>query len=219
MPENKPDKAARMAALESAKADRDTAEQRLAELLGQVEQARVDAATAVAAHELMEQEATSEEREAARVNAEQNAARHRSICAAHRENIEARKGGPAFRGAGGHVEPIDHKTIRVMTIDDKTHHVVSAHGLKLGHRGFDPDGKPREASRYTGACKISVDAPHDELAHERFDQTREVDCKGCLAAIDTVAPSDYLTADEQLAHQRAKNEQRNRESNARARRQ
>lgn len=199
--------------LEEAKQTAVDADARLAELLGQVEDAQIARMSAMEAVETAHLEATAEERAAKLAEAEVNEHRHRTMCREQCDHIASRKGGDPYRSSP---EPNpDPTAIGKMMLDGHTHEIVAAHGLKHGHRGFGD--QPREASRFVAACKLSVDAPHDELHHERFDQTSEVDCPGCLAAAQegTAPRSDYLTADEHQAHQRALNKTRNREARQR----
>lgn len=116
--------------------------------------------------------------------------------------------------------PIDHSAIATFTIDGSVHQVIAIHGLMLDHKGSGD--KARDANRYLAACGLSIDAPHDELVHDRFVQG-EPDCKTCAAnlkAMDAGEIEDrrgeYLTADEQIAFARAKQKEANRRSSERA---
>lgn len=202
--------------LEAAKLASESADDKVADLLGQLEEAQDQARLAAIARESAEGAAFAKDIAKAKAEAKANHSRQRADHDKHVQHIEARK--KAARG----VDP-DHTKLEVATLGDKVHQIVSAHGLKLGHHGFrgpparkpgegNPKGRP--ASRYKMACGLSVDAPHDELHHERFEQGKEVDCQRCLDAIAAgTTRSDYLTSDEQLAHARAEVKRKNRESN------
>jgi hypothetical protein len=91
----------------------------------------------------------------------------------------------------------------------------------LGHQGHGDE--PRDGNRYLAACLLSVDAPHDELLHDRFVQGKKPDCTACatnLKAMDAGEIEDrraeYLTADEQIALARARQKEANRRSSERA---
>jgi len=189
------DKETRLAALEAAKAHAEASTSSLSDLEAQFNAAREEALAAASAHEIALAAAFAEEDAQALATATANEERHARECVEHRRHIASRKS----------ETPPDHTAIEVVAIDGATHEVVAAHGLLLGHRGFG--GEAREGSRYGCACGLSVDVPHDELDDERFEQGKAVDCGACNTA--GVAKSDYLTANEQLAHARAENKLRN----------
>lgn len=205
-----------LAKLETAKLASQFAEEKVADLMGQLEAAQEQQRLAEIARQSAEAAAFAEDITKAKAEAEANHSRQRADHDKHVQSIEARK-------QQMNDEPIDHTKLEVATLGGKVHQIVSAHGLKLGHHGFrgpparkpgegNPKGRP--GSRYKMACGLSVDAPHDELYHERFEQGKEVDCQRCIDAIAAGATrSDYLTSEEQLAHARAEVKRKNRESN------
>ena len=115
--------------------------------------------------------------------------------------------------------PVDHTQIaqiETFTVDGATHQIVAIHGLMLGHKGVGVE--PREANRYHAACGLSIDAPHDELVHDRFIQATP-DCTVCqtsLAAMERgEAPdrrSECLQADEHIALVRVRQAEANQQS-------
>ncbi len=165
-------------------------------------------AKAAAEAESAQQAAFADEIAEAKRVAEENELRHKAEHAKHCHGIQDRKA--AREAKGEHC--CAHDKVAKMTIDGSTHHVVKAHGLLAGTAGF-AGGAPREGSRYYAACGLTKDTPHDELDHECFDQGVEVDCPDCLAL--EVAPSDYLTAKEHIAHVRAQNAKANKASGRR----
>lgn len=206
----KPDKASLIAKADLATSTRESAEKRVAELAAELEAARQQHTDATAAEEKAHAEAFAEERAASAAEAKANHERHHQEHAAHRASIAARR----TAREKAEPSPIDHTSLKVMTIDGKTHEIVAAHGLMLGHHGFGD--KARDASRYTAACGLSVDAAHDELDHERFEQQAAPNCPACKQALLEMdngerkdLRSDYLTADEQLAFAREQNKRRN----------
>ncbi len=171
--------------------------------------AREANAKAAAAVEAAHEAAFAEEIAEAKRVAEENELRHKAEHAKHCHGIQDRKA--AREAKGEHC--CAHDKVAKMTIDGSTHHVVKAHGLLAGTAGF-AGGAPREGSRYYAACGLTKDTPHDELDHECFDQSKTVDCSVCFV-VDDVAPSDYLTAKEHIAHVRAQNAKANKASGRR----
>lgn len=206
-------KAQRIADHEAAKTRAEQAASSLANLMAQVaaaqDEQRLTAEAASASH----LEAFAEEIAAETKRCKDNEDRHKAACAKHCESIEQRGKAREAKGEAA----CAHDSVSVVTLDGKVHTVVSAHGLKLGTRGFaghDRD-KPCEGSRYKVACGLSVDAAHDELDHERFDQTKTANCPKCAGAIAMMDSGelpdergDYLTSAEQLAHAKAENERK-----------
>lgn len=200
------DKTARLDAHDRAKGQAETTRRRLEQLGAEFEEAKKAHMDAVADVEATEQAAFSEEQAEHHKRCQDNEHAHKHAHGRHCRNITERRREREARG-----ESIDHKMISVVTIDDATHLVVAAHGLLHGAHGFEGGKGRREASRYTMACELSVDSPHDELDHERFDQTKIADCRTCLSAMMEMAAgtrpdlrSEYLSSEEHLAHIRAK---------------
>jgi hypothetical protein len=189
--------------LEAAKLATESADAKLAALSEELQEAYAARVAAEQEAELLHAQAYAAEIAKAKADTEANEKRHRAECKKHCEHIEARKAAHA---------PADHQTLMVVKIDGKVHQIVRAHGLLHGHHGF-AGSERREASRYYTAEGYSIDAAHDELAHERFDQTQPVDCPICLELAGAVT-SDYLTADEHIAMVRAEQKRKNAASSA-----
>lgn len=189
--------------LEAAKRNVDTKNQRLAALLDEVSKAQAEVFAAADVHQQAEVEAHAEEVAEAQLVAQANEKRHHEECHKHCKKMSERR-----KARRDH--KCDHTKIQVMTIDGKTHTIVAAHGLKLGHKGFESTAK--EASRYRAACGLSVDAPHEEVHHhERFDQDVPANCEDCATALKGMESgsvqdlrSEYLTGDEHQAYVRAR---------------
>jgi hypothetical protein len=227
--EKLPAKTARLARHESAVKTAEEANANLRALEEQFLAAKAKSLVATEEAEAAYQDAYAEEITEAARTAKENEDRHHEEHGKHCKSIEERKAARVARGEAA----CAHDAIKVITIDGFTHPVVSAHGLFLGTHGFkqprgaidklNPATEPRAGSRYKVACGYSVDAAHDELDHERFDQTKKPDCTACADAIGAmdqkVIPDtrgDYLSAKEQIAHARAENARRNKESSLRA---
>ncbi len=212
------DKTARLTTHDAAKSEAERAEAELRELEAKLEAAKAGHAEALIAVDKTYSEAYAEEIAEGARQVEANDKRHKAECAKHCKSIESRRAAREKRGEAA----IAHDAITVVTIDDVVHQVVAAHGLFLGTHGFTQDRKePGAGSRYKVACGYSIDAPHDELDHERFDQTKKPDCPACekaLAAMETGemedARSDYLTSKEQITFARFENAKRNKASSA-----
>lgn len=216
---DKLDKSARIKALDEAKANVETAHANLAELEQRFLDAKAGYATSIMAAEKAHEEAFAEEHEAAARDAKENDKRHRAHCEKHCKDIEQRK---KAREAKGEHELRPHD-VKVVAIDGAIHQVIAAHELMLGACGFHTASKPRPGSRFLVACGYSVDAPHDELDHERFDQAAAT-CPRCQGALAKMAAGeipdrrgDYLSSKEQIAHARAENERRKKTSTERPR--
>ena len=213
------DKAGRMVRHEEAAAKAVDTGRTLLELRAATAAAEIAHAEALGEAEKLYGEAYADDMLAQMVEAETNEKRHKEAHGAHCHGIGRRR---AERLAKGESEP-DHRSIKVFTVDGATHEVVSAHGLLVGCHGFAGD-RCADGSRYKAGCGISVDARHDELDHERFDQTRAPNCAACGSAIAMMgtgelpdARSEYLTAAEAVAHTRARHKRENRDSSERER--
>ncbi len=240
MPTDKPtdkmpaDKNARLTTHDAAKSEAERAEAEVRDLEARLEAAKAGHAQALVTVQETHAEAYAEELSEHAINVEVNDLNHKKECEKHCKGIESRRAARVSRGESA----VAHDAITVVTIDDLVHTVVSAHGLFLGTHGFNLDrkrkapadlstpfaGDPMEAgdppthpgSRYKVACGFSVDAAHDELDHERFDQTKSPDCPACAKALAMMeagemkdARSDYLTSKEQIALARKENANRN----------
>lgn len=149
----------------------------------------------------------------ARANAQENHDRHCRQVDQHRDELAERR---TARGheAGSPAVWIDPDSILTVTVDGATHVVTERSDLKLGHHGMTgrPHLKedPRHGSRFKVACGMTVDAPHDELVSERFEQ-RKSDCAACLAELAAptekapsfVTPVPALTPEERALLQAA----------------
>ncbi|HZJ65894.1 MAG TPA: hypothetical protein VFD36_20445 [Kofleriaceae bacterium] len=208
----KPDKQSLLKVADTAKLVREEAEAKVLDLAAQLEAARQAQTDAEAAHEAAHAEAYAEEIAAAAAEAKANHERHEKDGARIAAQLKVKREAREKAGV-----PLDHTAIEVFTVDGKTHQVIAAHGLALGHAGF-AGGERRDGSRYKAACGLSVDAPHDELDHARFDK-KPADCPKCAQAIADMDAgkipdqrSEYLTGEEQLAHARRVNKERNAKS-------
>ncbi len=160
-------------------------------------------------------EANAEEILALADAAEVNQKRHDNECRKHCDHIQKRRGERKHRGG----QRCAHDQVKVFTVDGETHTVVSAHELLVKPHGFGTE--PRDGSRYRAACDMTVDAPHDELDHDRFDQSKTASCTRCADVVAKMDAgeipnkrSDYLSAAEHLAHVRKETRRRNRGESA-----
>jgi hypothetical protein len=211
------DKAGRMAKHELALAAVDTARKSLLDVREAAVAAEIAHAEALAEAERLYGEAYAEDIMAAVQTAKVAEKRHAHQCEEHRARIHKRR---LEREKRGDALPAPH-LIKVFTVDGATHEVVSAHELLVGSTGI-ASGKPAHGSRFKAGCGLSVDAPHDELDHERFDQTAAPSCAKCGAAIAMMGTGEiadergeYLSSKEQLAHVRGVYRRRNQESSGR----
>lgn len=157
--------------------------------------------------------AYAEEIAAAQKTAQDNELRHKAHHDGHCKSIESRRKSREARGE----KCCAHDQVKVFTVDGFTHEVIAAHGLTVNSHGFASHQGRRESSRYKAGCGLSVDTPHDELDHERFDQGKPVNCPTCIDvrkkidAGEIAGGNDYLTAKEHLAMVREMNKRRNKE--------
>ncbi len=207
------EKANMLAKLEDAKRAQTDASTRLSELLAQVDVARADAQATQDAADKAHADAYAEEIAEADRQAKHHEKLHHASHDAHHADVARRRQARIDRGESA----TPHDSVRVVLIDGNVHQVVAAHGLMIGAHGFNRNrDEPAHGSRYKTACGFTVDAPHDELDHTRFDQLATPDCPACDSALSAgkVTRSDYLTADEHIAHVRAENARRNKRVSA-----